>query len=117
MTIRIYKPVTNSRRNASVNVHAEVTRKGPEKSLVEPLPSKGGRNFQGKVCVRGRGGGHKRAYRRIDFRRTKDDMTATVLGIEYDPNRSCHIALIEYKDGTKRYILAPQGLKDGGTVV
>ena len=102
MTIRVYKPTTNGRRNSSVNLHAEVTRKGPEKSLLRPLPRSGGRNNQGKITVRGRGGGHKRRYRVIDFRRIKDDMPATVLGIEYDPNRTCHIALLEYTDGVKR---------------
>lgn len=116
MAIRYYKPVTAGRRNASVNLREDITKQRPEKSLVEPLKSNGGRNFQGKVTVRGRGGGHKRAYRRIDFRRTKDDVTAIVIGIEYDPNRSCHIALIRYEDGTLRYILAPQGLTDGGKV-
>jgi large subunit ribosomal protein L2 len=117
MAIRKYKPTTNARRNASVNLHVEVTRKDPEKSLLRPLPRKGGRNNQGKITVRGRGGGHKRRYRVIDFRRTKDDSPATVLGVEYDPNRTCHIALVEYADGTKRYILAPQGLRDGESVV
>lgn len=116
MPIRVYKPTTNGRRNMSVNLHAEVTKRSPEKSLLSPLKKSGGRNNQGKVTVRGRGGGHKRRYRMIDFRRTKDDMTATVVGIEYDPNRSCHIALVEYEDGTRRYIIAPRGLKDGDTV-
>lgn len=117
MPIRTYKPTTSSRRNASVNLNAEVTRKRPEKSLLRPLTKTGGRNNQGKITVHGRGGGHKRRYRLIDFRRTKDDMPATVLGIEYDPNRTSHIALLEYADGTKRYILAPIGLTDGVTVV
>ena len=112
MTIRIYKPTTNGRRNASVNLHTEVTKQKPEKSLLRPLKKKGGRNNQGKVTVRGRGGGHKRRYRLIDFKRTKDDMSAKVIGIEYDPNRTCHIALLEYEDGTKRYILAPRGVTD-----
>ncbi len=116
MAIRVYKPITNARRNASVNLHIEVTKKQPEKSLLRPLKKSGGRNNQGKVTVRGRGGGHKRRYRVIDFKRCKDDVTATVIGIEYDPNRSCHIALLEYEDGTRRYILAPRGLKDGATV-
>ncbi len=116
MAIRVYKPTTNGRRNMSVNLHAEVTKRAPEKSLLRPLKKSGGRNNQGKVTVRGRGGGHKRRYRMIDFRRTKDDMSATVVGIEYDPNRSCHIALLEYEDGTRRYIIAPRGLKDGETV-
>lgn len=100
----------------SVNLHAEVTKKTPEKSLVRPLKRTGGRNNQGKVTVRGRGGGHKRRYRLIDFRRTRDGMPAKVIGIEYDPNRSCHIALLEYEDGVRRYILAPQGLTDGDVV-
>jgi large subunit ribosomal protein L2 len=116
MPIRVYKPTTNGRRNMSVNLHAEVTKRSPEKSLLKPLKRTGGRNNQGKVTVRGRGGGHKRRYRMIDFRRTKDDMPATVVGIEYDPNRSCHIALVEYQDGTRRYIIAPRGLKDGDVV-
>ena len=116
MPIRVYKPTTNGRRNMSVNLHAEVTKRSPEKSLLKPLKRTGGRNNQGKVTVRGRGGGHKRRYRMIDFRRTKDDMPATVVGIEYDPNRSCHIALVEYEDGTRRYIIAPRGLKDGDVV-
>ena len=113
MTIRIYKPTTNGRRNASVNLHTEVTKQKPEKSLLRPMKRKGGRNNQGKVTVRGRGGGHKRRYRLIDFKRIKDDMPAKVIGIEYDPNRTCHIALLEYEDGTKRYILAPRGVTDG----
>ncbi|MCI0362498.1 MAG: 50S ribosomal protein L2, partial [Phycisphaerales bacterium] len=101
MAIRIYKPVTNSRRNSSVNLHEEVTKRTPEKSLLAPLKSTGGRNVQGKVTTRGMGGGHKRRYRVIDFRRTKDDMPAKVVGIEYDPNRTCHIALLEYQDGER----------------
>ncbi len=117
MPIRSYKPTTSGRRHASVNLNAEVTRKRPEKSLLRPLTKTGGRNNQGKITVHGRGGGHKRRYRLIDFRRTKDDMQATVLGIEYDPNRTSHIALLEYADGTKRYILAPIGLTDGAMVV
>jgi large subunit ribosomal protein L2 len=118
MPIRIYKPTSAGRRNASVNMHAEVTKSTPEKSLLAPLPKKGGRNHSGKVTVRGRGGGHKRMYRVIDFKRIdRDDVPAVVVGIEYDPNRSCHIALLEYQDGVKRYILAPAGLKDGDRVV
>ena len=113
MAIRIYKPTTPGRRNASVNLHVEVTKRSPEKSLLAPLSKTGGRNNQGKKTVRGRGGGHKRRYRRIDFRRTKDDMAATVVGIEYDPNRSCHIALLKYEYGTMRYILAPKNVTDG----
>ncbi|MHC4416054.1 MAG: 50S ribosomal protein L2 [Planctomycetota bacterium] len=117
MAIRIYKPTTSARRRASVNLHSEVTKRGPEKSLLRPLARTGGRNSQAKITVRGRGGGHKRRYRLIDFRRTKDDLAATVVGIEYDPNRTCHIALLQYPDGTRRYILAPQGLTDGAAVV
>ncbi len=117
MPIRVYKPTTNGRRNMSVNLHAEVTRRAPEKSLLRPIKKKGGRNNQGKITVRGRGGGHKRRYRAIDFQRTKDDMPARVIGIEYDPNRSCHIALLEYEDGVRRYILAPKTLTDADVVV
>lgn len=117
MAIRIYKPVTNARRNASVNLHAEVTRRTPEKSLLRPIHRTGGRNVQGKITVRGMGGGAKRRYRVIDFKRSKDDVAAKVIGIEYDPNRTCHIALLEYADGTRRYILAPRGLKDGDPVL
>ena len=89
---------------------------GPEKGLVSPLRSRAGRNAQGKITVRHRGGGHKRAYREIDFRRNKDGVPARVAGIEYDPNRSAHIALLHYLDGEKRYILAPVGLQAGDTV-
>ena len=117
MAIRLYKPTTPGRRNASVNLHVEVTKRSPEKSLLAPLHKTGARNNQGKITIRGRGGGHKRRYRRIDFRRTKDDMVATVIGVEYDPNRSCHIALVKYEDGTVRYILAPRNLTDGDEVV
>ena len=113
MGLRIYKPTTNARRKASVNLHTEVTKTKPEKSLLRALPKCGGRNNQGKVTVRGRGGGHKRRYRLIDFRRRKDDMPATIIGIEYDPNRTCHIALLQYEDGTRRYILAPRNITDG----
>jgi len=116
MPIRQYKPVTNGRRNASVNIHAEVTKKSPEKSLLAPLKRTGGRNHHGKITVHGRGGGHKRRYRRIDFRRTKDGVVGRVIGIEYDPNRSAHIALVQYADGDLRYILAPAGLKDGDEI-
>ena len=117
MAIRVYKPTTPGRRNASVNLHTEVTTSKPEKSLLRPLNKKGGRNNQGKITVRGRGGGHKRRYRVIDFKRTRDNDAATIVSIEYDPNRSCHIALVEYGDGERRYILAPVGLKVGMTVM
>jgi len=116
MAIRVYKPTTNGRRNMSVNLHVEVTKRKPEKTLLRPLKKSGGRNNQGKITVHGRGGGHKRRYRMIDFRRTKDDMPATVVGIEYDPNRSCHIALLRYEDGSLRYIISPRGLKDGTVI-
>jgi len=118
MPIRKYKPTSAGRRNASVNLHTEVTKKAPEKSLLRPKPKKGGRNHHGKITVRGRGGGVKQRYRLIDFRRAdRDGMEGKVVGIEYDPNRTCHIALIEYPDGVKRYIPAPVGLKDGATVI
>jgi len=117
MPIRVYKPTTNGRRNASVNIHAEVTKKRPEKSLLRPLHKTGGRNSQGKLTVIQQGGGHKRRYRLIDFRRTKDDAPAIVVGVEYDPNRSCHIALVKYGDGTVRYILAPRGITAGDEVL
>ncbi len=117
MPIRTYKPTTAGRRNASVNMHAEVTKKKPEKTLLKPLHRTGARNVQGKLTVIGRGGGHKRRYRVIDFKRTKDNMPATIVGIEYDPNRSCHIALVKYDDGELRYIIASRGMKDGDTVM
>ena len=113
MGIRQYNPVTPGRRQGSVSDFAEITdrKKRPEKSLLEPHPKKGGRNNQGIVCSRFRGGGHKRMYRIIDFKRRKDDVWATVESIEYDPNRSSRIALLKYEDGEKTYILAPEGLK------
>jgi large subunit ribosomal protein L2 len=118
MAIRVYKPTSNGRRNASVNLNTEVTKTEPERSLLAPIKKKGGRNHTGKITVRGRGGGAKRRYRKIDFRRRdRDGIKGTVVGIEYDPNRSSHIALIQYEDGVKRYIPAPVGLKDGATVV
>ncbi len=118
MAIRKYKPTSPGRRNARVNLHSEVTKYGPEKSLVSPLPKTGGRNHHGKITVRGRGGGVKRLYRQIDFKRKdRDGIPGTVVGVEYDPNRSCHIALIEYQDGVKRYIPAPAKLKDGASVL
>jgi len=118
MAIRKYKPTSAGRRNASVNLHVEVTKKEPERSLLEPKRSSGGRNNQGKITVKGRGGGVKRRYRKIDFKRKdRDGIAGTVVGIEYDPNRSSHIALIEYADGVKRYIIAPRGLKDGDRVM
>ena len=117
MAIRVYKPTTPGRRNASVNLHVEVTKREPEKSLLRPLKKKGGRNNQGKITVRGRGGGHKRRYRAIDFKRTKDGVPAKVAFIEYDPCRTARIALLHYVDGEKRYILAPEGMVAGDEVM
>ncbi|MFR9800235.1 50S ribosomal protein L2 [Streptomyces sp. MS06] len=117
MGIRKYKPTTPGRRGASVADFVEVTRSTPEKSLVRPLHSKGGRNNSGRVTVRHQGGGHKRAYRVIDFRRhDKDGVPAKVAHIEYDPNRTARIALLHYADGEKRYILAPRGLGQGDRI-
>src|SRR5687767_12502325 len=117
MGIRKYKPTTPGRRGSSVADFAEITRSEPEKSLVRPLHSKGGRNSYGRVTTRHQGGGHKRAYRVIDFRRNdKDGVPAKVAHIEYDPNRTARIALLHYADGEKRYIVAPQGLGQGSPV-
>src|SRR5438552_11800751 len=118
MGIRHYNPTTPGRRQGSVSDFAEITdrKKKPEKALLEPKPKKGGRNNQGIVCTRFRGGGHKQMYRIIDFKRRKDNVWATVVSVEYDPNRSSRIALLEYEDGEKRYILAPEGLKAGDRV-
>ncbi|MPZ62659.1 MAG: 50S ribosomal protein L2 [Propionibacteriales bacterium] len=114
MAIRKHKPTTPGRRGSSVSDFVEVTRSTPEKSLVKPLPKKGGRNGQGRTTVRHQGGGHKRAYRIIDFRRyDKDGVPAKVAHIEYDPNRTARIALLHYADGEKRYIIAPRDLKQG----
>jgi len=119
MGIRHYKPITPGRRGASVNDFAEITdrKKRPEKSLTRRAKKKGGRNNHGKITIRHRGGGHKRLYRVIDFKRNKEGVPATVASIEYDPNRTCRIALLHYVDGDKRYILAPDGLKAGDRVV
>ncbi len=118
MGVRFYKPVTPGRRGASVSDFSEITdpKKRPEKELTCRYKKKGGRNNQGKITARHRGGGHKRLYRFIDFRRDKDGVEATVTHIEYDPNRSCRIALVEYADGEKRYILAPEGLAAGAKI-
>ena len=113
MGIRVYKPTSPGRRNSSVNDYAEVTRTKPEKSLVKRIKKNGGRNHSGKITVRFRGGGARRIYRIIDFKRNKDGIPAKVAAIEYDPNRTCHIALLHYADGEKRYILAPRGLQVG----
>ena len=117
MAIKKYKPVTPGQRNKAISSFDEITAKKPYKKLLEPLKSTGGRNNTGQMTVRYRGGGHKRMYRIIDFLRNKDGVNATVLTIEYDPNRSARIALVEYADGEKRYIIAPNGLKVGQTVV
>jgi len=117
MAIRKYKRTSPGRRNASVNLYEQVTKTKPQKSLLEPIRKTGGRNHHGVITAACRGGGHKRRYRRIDFKRRKDDVPAAVVGIEYDPNRSCNIALLAYDDGERRYILAPVGLKDGQKVL
>ncbi|MFZ2512319.1 MAG: 50S ribosomal protein L2, partial [Gordonia sp. (in: high G+C Gram-positive bacteria)] len=117
MAIRKYKPTTPGRRGSSGADFSEVTRDHPEKSLVRPLHGKGGRNAHGRITTRHRGGGHKRAYRLIDFRRNdKDGINAKVAHIEYDPNRTARIALLHYLDGEKRYIIAPKNLKQGDIV-
>ena len=117
MAVKRYKPTSPGRRRATGYDFSEITKSRPEKSLTEPLPKKGGRNFQGVTSSRFRGGGHKRRYRRIDFRRNKDGVPARVAAIEYDPNRSARIALLHYADGEKRYILCPDKLEVGQTVV
>jgi large subunit ribosomal protein L2 len=117
MAIRQFKPVTKSSRFRSVSDFSEITRTTPEKSLLEPLKKSGGRDNHGHIAMRRRGGGHKRMYRVIDFKRSKFGMAATVREIEYDPNRSARIALVEYTDGEKRYILHPRGLAVGDTVI
>ncbi|WP_106495524.1 50S ribosomal protein L2 [Lentibacillus sp. Marseille-P4043] len=113
MAIKKFRPTSNGRRNMSVSDFAEITTDKPEKSLLSPIYKRGGRNNQGKLTVRHQGGGHKRQYRIIDFKREKDGIPGRVATIEYDPNRSANIALIHYVDGEKRYILAPKGLKVG----
>ncbi|MGM9892016.1 50S ribosomal protein L2 [Limosilactobacillus sp.] len=116
MGIRKYKPTTNGRRNMNGYDFADITKTTPEKSLLAPLKHTAGRNSYGHITVRHRGGGVKRQYRIIDFKRIKDDVPATVKAIEYDPNRTANIALLVYADGTKSYIIAPKGLKVGMTV-
>ena len=117
MGIRQFKPVTKGTRFRSISDFAEITRTTPEKSLLEPIKKSGGRDNHGHIAMRRRGGGHKRMYRRIDFRRERFGVAATVKEIEYDPNRSARIALVEYADGEKRYILHPKGLSVGDTIV
>ncbi len=115
MAIKVYKPTTNARRNMSVTDYSHLSKVAPEKSLLEPLKKTSGRNSYGRITVRHHGGGNRKKYRIIDFKRTKAG-AATVLTLEYDPNRSAHIALIQYEDGVKNYILAPEGLKVGDVV-
>jgi len=117
MAVKRYKPTSPGRRFVTVSTFEEITKTEPEKSLLAPLFKKAGRNSYGRITVRHRGGGHKRSYRIIDFKRNKDDIPAKVAGIEYDPNRSANIALLHYQDGEKRYILAPLGLRVGQSVV
>src|SRR5215212_3719143 len=117
MGIRRYKPTSAGRRNMSVATFEEITKSKPEKRLLAPLRKSGGRNNQGRMTVRHRGGGTKRAYRKIDFKRNKPGVPARVASIEYDPNRSARIALLNYTDGEKRYILAPLGLNVGDTLM
>ncbi|ASB86709.1 MULTISPECIES: 50S ribosomal protein L2 [Bacillus] len=117
MAIKKYKPTSNGRRGMTSSDFAEITTDQPEKSLLAPLHKKGGRNNQGKLTVRHQGGGHKRQYRIIDFKRDKDGIPGRVATVEYDPNRSANIALINYVDGEKRYILAPKGLQVGTEIM
>ena len=117
MAIKSYKPTTPSRRQMTCTDYSGLSKVAPEKSLLETLKKHSGRNNLGRITVRHRGGGNRRKYRVIDFKRDKADMKATVLTLEYDPNRTAHIALVQYEDGEKRYIIAPNGLKVGDTVV
>jgi len=116
MPVKIYKPTSPGRRGMTGSTFEEVTRDAPEKSLLRPLKNRAGRNFRGKITVRRRGGGHKRRYRIVDFKRDKTGVPARVDSIEYDPNRSARIALLTYADGEKRYIVAPMGLMVGNIV-
>jgi len=116
MPIKVYKPTTNGRRNMTSLTYEEITTNKPEKSLLAPISKNAGRNNHGKITVRHRGGGHKRKYRIIDFKRMKDNIPGKVATIEYDPNRSANIALIHYADGEKRYILAPKGIAVGTVI-
>ena len=117
MAIKVYNPTTNARRNMSVIDYTVLSKVEPTRSLLAPLKKNSGRNSYGRITVRHKGGGHRRKYRIIDFKRNKIDMNATVMTLEYDPNRSAHIALVQYEDGEKRYIIAPVGLKVGDTIV
>ena len=117
MPLKSFKPVTPSNRYKMWPTYEEITKKKPEKGLTEPLPKSGGRNNQGRITCRHIGGGHKRKYRLIDFKRRKREVEARVIAVEYDPNRTCRIALIDYSDGEKAYILCPVGLQVGATVL
>ncbi len=117
MALKKYKPTTPTLRYKTVTDYSGLTKKAPEKSLIEPMKSSGGRNNNGRITMRRMGGGHKRRYRRIDFKRDKHGIPAKVASIEYDPNRSAFISLLQYVDGEKRYILAPNGVEVGATVV
>ena len=116
MAIKYYNPTTPGRRGMTVVDYSELSKVAPERSLLAPLKKNSGRNSYGRITVRHRGGGNRRKYRIIDFKRNKLDMSAKVLTLEYDPNRTAHIALVQYEDGEKRYIIAPQGLKVGDTI-
>ncbi len=116
MAVKVYKPTSAGRRGMTGHTFEEITKSRPERSLTEPLRKRGGRNNMGRVTVRHRGGGHKRRYRIIDFKRDKFDCAAEVIAIEYDPNRSARIALLQYEDGDKRYIIAPLGVKVGDRI-
>ncbi len=116
MAYKSFKPYTPGRRQMTVSTFEEITTDKPEKSLLAPVHNHGGRNGSGKMTVRHQGGGHKRQYRIIDFKRMKDNVPATVATIEYDPNRTCRIALLHYADGEKRYIIAPEGIKQGDVI-
>ena len=116
MAIKTYKPTTAARRQMTTTDYSQLSKVAPERSLLAPLKKNSGRNSYGRITVRHRGGGNRRKYRIIDFKRNKVDMPATVLTLEYDPNRSAHIALVQYEDGEKRYILAPNGLKVGDVI-
>ena len=116
MAIKTYKPINNSRRGMTVTDYSGLSKVAPEKSLLEPVKKTAGRNSYGRITVRHHGGGNRRKYRIIDFKRNKQGMNATVMTLEYDPNRSAFIALVQYEDGEKRYIIAPDGLKVGDTV-
>lgn len=117
MALKKFKPTSPGRRHMTMSTFEEITKDKPERSLVEPLKKNSGRNFQGRLTVRHQGGGHKRLYRIIDFKRDKDGVPGKVSAIEYDPNRTANIALIVYADGEKRYIVAPEGLKMGDTIM